>query len=373
MQNEETENDPTMKTRIKLTALALLLSTLNPQLSTDFAQGSLTPPGAPVPTMKSLDQIEARTSIATAPFTITQPGSYYLTTNVSVSGGVAITIATNGVMLDLNGFTIFSTAPGGSGTAILLGADAARNITIQNGFIQGAVTNNGTGVYNGAGFASGVNYASSAPANIRISGLSISGCLQYGIYLFNGNSTLVESCTVRTVGNYGILASVIRGSSAADCGGTAIAGDDVSDSRGQSVGGTGISAATIYNSQGSSVSGTGISGNAVLNCYGTSGNGTGISATTAQNSYGFSSSGTALSVGFLAASCYGHTDGSGYGVYAPATANTCYGFSGSSDGVNAGIAIGCYGFSNTGVGLRASIGNSSYGSSEIVANKYNML
>jgi hypothetical protein len=42
-----------------------------------LAQGSLTPPpGAPAPTMKTLDQIEARTPISSAPFTISAPGSY---------------------------------------------------------------------------------------------------------------------------------------------------------------------------------------------------------------------------------------------------------------------------------------------------------
>jgi hypothetical protein len=38
-----------MNTRLAFLTLALL-STLNSQLSTAFAQGSLTPPGAPAPT-----------------------------------------------------------------------------------------------------------------------------------------------------------------------------------------------------------------------------------------------------------------------------------------------------------------------------------
>ena len=51
----------TMKTKPLLAATGLLL-TLNLQLTTAFAQGSLTPPGAPAPTMKTLAQIEPRRS-----------------------------------------------------------------------------------------------------------------------------------------------------------------------------------------------------------------------------------------------------------------------------------------------------------------------
>ena len=66
----------TMKTtpmQFLLTA-AVLFATFNPQLSTVFAQGSLTPPGAPAPTMKTLAQIEPRMPISSAPFTISVPG-----------------------------------------------------------------------------------------------------------------------------------------------------------------------------------------------------------------------------------------------------------------------------------------------------------
>src|ERR1700730_4887848 len=49
-----------------------------------FAQGGLPPPGAPLPTMKSLDQVEPRTNLAqpvgpaTLPININTEGSYYL-------------------------------------------------------------------------------------------------------------------------------------------------------------------------------------------------------------------------------------------------------------------------------------------------------
>jgi hypothetical protein len=47
-------------TQSKLAALALLFAFLHPP-SSSFAQGALTPPGAPAPTMKSLAQVEPRT------------------------------------------------------------------------------------------------------------------------------------------------------------------------------------------------------------------------------------------------------------------------------------------------------------------------
>jgi len=53
-----------MKTRIKIQLLALVLvSTFSLQRSA-FAQGALTPPGPPAPTMKSLQHIAVRVLIS---------------------------------------------------------------------------------------------------------------------------------------------------------------------------------------------------------------------------------------------------------------------------------------------------------------------
>ena len=130
-----------MRTQIKLAALALLLSTLNSQLATAFAQGSLTPPGAPVPTMKTLAQVEPRMDVAKLPgdagshVIISNAGSYYMTTNLAVTKTDGITIAAAGVTLDLNGFEIARVSgSGGDGIKINTGSDRA---TVRNGTLRG--------------------------------------------------------------------------------------------------------------------------------------------------------------------------------------------------------------------------------------------
>jgi hypothetical protein len=311
MQTKTMKETKTMKTKLnhQLVAAVGLLFTLALQPSTLLAQGSLTPPGAPAPTMKTLQQVEPRVPISSAPFTISQPGSYYLTTNLTVSGGDAITIATNGVTLDLNGFTISSTTNPASGTAVLIGS-GLRNIAIQNGHIQGGVTNNGSGVFSGPGFGYGIYYSGSAPQNVRVSGVSVSGCQYHGIYVGDGASTTVENCVVRTVGSYGIVASTIRGCVALDCGGSAIYGQQVSDSRGESVG-----------------SGYGLYADHRPELLRLQRQRHGLYATTAQNCYGSSSSGYGL-YAYNAQNCYGYSS-SGYGLYAERTAIGCSGSSGS--------------------------------------------
>jgi hypothetical protein len=99
-----------------------------------LAQGPLTPPAAPAPTLKTLGQIEPRTHITNLPFTITRPGSYYLATNLIYAGGNGINIDTNDVTIDLNGFALDG-AHGGFGNGIDAGLHT-RNVIIRNGIVQ---------------------------------------------------------------------------------------------------------------------------------------------------------------------------------------------------------------------------------------------
>src|ERR1035438_7345881 len=183
--------------------------------------GSLIPPGTPAPTMITLSQIEPRTPITnTTAVTISASGSYYLTTNISVTSGSAITITASQVTLDLSGFTISSTAATANGTGILL-QGGNTDITILNGHIKGGVTYSG-GVYSGPGFANGIGYSYTIPVNVRVSGVSVSGCSAYGIALSVNGATVVESCTAQTIGVWGIQAGSVSRSTANLCGDTAI-------------------------------------------------------------------------------------------------------------------------------------------------------
>ncbi len=189
---------------MKLTHLLapLLLAT-----AAAFAQGPLAPSGAPAPTMKSLDQIfteasaasakaEKRTPISALPFAITQPGSYYLTGNLTMTtaaAGIEIS-AVGSVTLDLNGFTLHG---GGIGTT---GLHLTSNtpLSVRNGNILGWT-----------GYAIGDSVA----ASTVLSELTLDSA--YGVVL--GNDCTVQKCTIKQTVSFGAALTAVIGLVVSDC------------------------------------------------------------------------------------------------------------------------------------------------------------
>ncbi len=206
-------------------ALCLLLHLLLDAPRLLLAQGSLTPPGAPAPTMKTLDQIEARTPISSLPYTISASGSYYLTKNLAASGGTAgITVSADNVTIDLGGFALVG--GGSGGVAGISVPNSQTNLCVRNGTVTGwtnggiAAANTVSSLYEklrlmantgdaglraGSGSLikdcvattnSGVNYAGIRAA----SGSTVVDCTSAGIVLGNLGTVLNSTCNGNSVG-----------------------------------------------------------------------------------------------------------------------------------------------------------------------------
>lgn len=205
--------------------------------------GPLNPPaGAIVGTGKTLTEVEPRTAInavntpgdgSNYTYRITQPGSYYLTGDlVGTASDWGIQITASDVTIDLNGFTL----RGVPGAIAGIVTDAGRNnITVRNGTIAnwpfGAVIVTGSG--SGAStVVEDVRCISNGGQNIvvgvnsRITRCLIENAGSYGIYAPSGKS-IIESCTVRVAGFYGIIAhecSIVRDCTVSGVNGVGIAG-----------------------------------------------------------------------------------------------------------------------------------------------------
>lgn len=352
------------------------------------AQGSLAPPpGPPAPVFKTLDQVEARIPLvagqpgvtiqAAGNMVINQPGSYYLTGHLTISapGVTGISILASDVTLDLNGFTLTSTAAEG-GDAISVNGDY-KGLHIRNGSIAGGTTRTGS-VFTPAGWNKGIEV--SLGSNCRVSDMSIRKTRKAGINATSGRGVnTVERCSVEGSGAIGIVAPVVIDCSSVDNLADGIwLGDNypgsVSNSVGTSAGtGYGIDATsgTATNCFGRSVSSWGLAAEVAINCQGVSGSGTGLRAKTATNSTGTSSGGTGLNAD-TASGCAGKS-GSGVGLRADVASN-CTGSSASGEFglVCTGTASFCRGSRNGGVAVSApiAIGCTSGGGTIISAQKH---
>jgi hypothetical protein len=296
-------------------------------LPSAFSQGSLTPPGVPAPTMKTLDQVEPRTPIAAVPFTISASGSYYVTGNLTAAGAASgITITASDVTLDLGGFALTGGGTGTTGRGIDVTGSFRRNICIRNGTVRGwsnggvradlatvvtvekvRVIGNG-GNAGDAGLVVGANsivqdcVASNnsagfaSMAGIRAGdGSTVTGCVasSNGTLGFDlGNKVIVKDCAANgTVLGGGFSTgsnSVITGCNASgNTGGDGILAGD-------------YSTVTGCNSSGNSGYGIISQSGRVLNCSATSNAVGGILATAVYDSTVRSNTGTGIAAGSVA-------------------------------------------------------------------------
>lgn len=182
-----------MTTRITRLALLSALSS-----ATVAAAGPITPPAGPVtPTHKTLTQVEPRIPISasttpgttTSMFTITQPGSYYLTENILVEADKSgIVIASPNVTLDLNGFTIQGAQGSLDGVFVHI---ACHNAAVRNGTIRNCG-------------GDGLDAFEVHVLNLAVEDLRVMGCGGHGIA--TAQRSLVRRCHVQNSGLSGVLA-----------------------------------------------------------------------------------------------------------------------------------------------------------------------
>lgn len=208
--------------------------------------GPLDPPSGPIsPTYRTLLQVEPRTPITALPYNITQPGSYYLTGNLTcLAGWSGINIISNNVTIDLNGFMLEGN--GGTGvTAIYCGG--RNNVTVRNGSILN---------WNRHGIDAQLAHS------VRIENVQIDSCAGQGI--FGGFTMLVSGCSARNCSSGIIVADT---SCVSSCNATACqvgfqigSGSTVSDCVSGGNSGDGFDAATGVTMRGCTARGNGITG-----------------------------------------------------------------------------------------------------------------
>ncbi len=124
--------------KIGVATVIIVLAVLSPVYSElDPPDTAVDSGGAPVSTMRTLAEVEPRTPILSLPITITTPGSYYLTGNLTGTtvNGDGIIIDTNEVSIDLNGYTLDGSTEANDDGIYVLGNQ--QNIYIHNGTVSG--------------------------------------------------------------------------------------------------------------------------------------------------------------------------------------------------------------------------------------------
>jgi hypothetical protein len=198
-----------------------------------MAQGPLGPSGPPAPTMKRLDAIDPGrpldpASFGTTGIVIEQPGSYYLTGNVTtvLATEAAITVLATPVTIDLRGFALIAaggTGAGSADSAIVVGT-SYNNTMVRNGSIRGAWW---SGIYSPSRqcaaedlhVAGTVAYGIRLDDHARVSRCRVDGLSGTGFIssagIFVEDDSHVQECTVMACDGHGIQAA--SGASILDC------------------------------------------------------------------------------------------------------------------------------------------------------------
>lgn len=135
---------------------------------------------------------EVGTPISSLPQTISDPGRYYLTGDLTLNDGNGISIQADNVIIDLCGYSLVGTDD--AVTAILSFASFIRNVTVQNGEIVGWRTAISTG----------------SPTTIL--DVNVRSCVDGFLVGFGSR---IERCNLRSIANTAV--SPDDGSSVLDC------------------------------------------------------------------------------------------------------------------------------------------------------------